>query len=159
MNRKAIYPGTFDPITNGHTDLVVRATKLFDEIVVAVAHNPDKTPMFGLNQRVDMAQQVLGDLDNVSVVGFSGLLIDFVAARDSNIVLRGLRAVSDFEFEFQLASMNRRLNPNIETVFLTPGEKNTFLSASLVREIAKLNGNVSEFVHPLVFAALQQQIK
>ncbi len=159
MNRKAIYPGTFDPITNGHTDLVVRATKLFDEIVVAVAHNPDKTPMFGLNQRVDMAQQVLGDLDNVSVVGFSGLLIDFVAARDSNIVMRGLRAVSDFEFEFQLASMNRRLNPDIETVFLTPGEKNTFLSASLVREIAKLNGNVSEFVHPLVFAALQQQIK
>ncbi len=158
MHRIAVYPGTFDPVTCGHEDLVRRATRIFDEIVVAVAVGGHKQPFFDLATRVSMAQQVFADMPNVRVVGFSGLLMDFVAAQSSHIVLRGLRAVSDFEYEFQLAGMNRNLNPQVETVFLTPAEQFMFVSASMVREIAMLGGNVSPYVHSVVLAQLQHKI-
>lgn len=158
MHKIAVYPGTFDPVTCGHEDLVRRATRIFDEIVVAVALGGHKQPFFDLDTRVVMAQQVFADMPNVRVMGFSGLLMDFVAAQSSHIVLRGLRAVSDFEYEFQLAGMNRNLNPQVETVFLTPAEQFMFVSASMVREIAMLGGNVSPYVHPVVLAQLQQKI-
>jgi len=153
-----VYPGTFDPITNGHTDLVERAAKMFDHIILAVANNPKKKPLLDLETRVDLAQEVLGHLHNVEVVGFSNLLADFVCERDANIILRGLRAVSDFEYEFQLANMNRVLAPNVESVFLTPAEHYSFISSTLVREIASLGGDVSNFVHPQVEAALKRNI-
>ncbi|MFA5172647.1 MAG: pantetheine-phosphate adenylyltransferase [Sulfuriferula sp.] len=158
MHKIAVYPGTFDPVTCGHEDLVRRATRIFDEIVVAVALGGHKQPFFDLDMRVAMAQKVFADMPNVRVVGFSGLLMDFVAAQSSHIVLRGLRAVSDFEYEFQLAGMNRNLNPQVETVFLTPAEQFMFVSASMVREIAMLGGNVSPYVHPSVLAQLQKKI-
>ena len=154
MSRIAVYPGTFDPITNGHTDLVCRATRMFDLTYLAIAHNPEKSPLFTLEERIDLAKTVLSGIDNVEVVGFSGLLIDFARQYDANIILRGLRAVSDFEYEFQLASMNRKLDRNVETVFLTPSENHTFVSASLVKEIARYGGDVSPFVHKTVFGAL-----
>ena len=147
---KAIYPGTFDPITNGHTDLIVRATRIFDQVVVAIAANPTKNPLFSLPERIDMVRQVCHDLVDIEVMGFDGLLIDFVSTQGAHVVIRGLRAVSDFEFEFQLASANRRLNPAVETVFMTPSENHTFISASLVKEIATLRGDVSSFVDPRV---------
>ena len=150
MHRKIVYPGSFDPITRGHEDLVRRAVKLFDEVVVAIAASPNKQPFFSLEERVDLAQQVLADLPQVKVVGFSGLLMKFLEEQGTTIVLRGLRAVSDFEYELQLAGMNRKLNPEVETLFLTPAEQHMFVSASLVREIARLGGDVSEFVHPLI---------
>ena len=146
----AVYPGTFDPITNGHTDLVSRATRLFDEVIVAVAKDTGKTPVCGLDERVKLARVALADIPSVSVVPFEGLLVNFCRSHNARIVLRGLRAVSDFEFEFQLASMNRRLAPDIETVFLTPAEQYAFISSTLVREIARLGGDVSDFVHPEV---------
>lgn len=158
MHKIAVYPGTFDPVTCGHEDLVRRATRIFDEIIVAVAVGGHKQPFFDLATRVSMAQQVFADMPNVRVMGFSGLLMDFVAAQSSHIVLRGLRAVSDFEYEFQLAGMNRNLNPQVETVFLTPAEQFMFVSASMVREIAMLGGNVSPYVHSVVLAQLQQKI-
>ena len=158
MHKIAVYPGTFDPVTCGHEDLVRRATRIFDEIVVAVAVAGHKRPFFELEERVAMAQLVFADLPNVRVLGFSGLLMDFVAAQQSNIVLRGLRAVSDFEYEFQLAGMNRNLNPQIETVFMTPAEQFMFISASMVREIAVLGGDVSPFVHSAVLARLRQKL-
>lgn len=158
MHKIAVYPGTFDPVTCGHEDLVRRATRIFDEIIVAVAVGGHKQPFFDLATRVSMAQQVFADMPNVRVMGFSGLLMDFVAAQSSHIVLRGLRAVSDFEYEFQLAGMNRNLNPQVETVFLTPAEQFMFVSASMVREIAMLGGNVSPYVHSAVLAQLQQKI-
>lgn len=158
MKKSAVYPGTFDPITNGHIDLIVRAGRLFDEVIVAIAHNPDKSPMFSHTERVDLAKKATANISHVRVVAFSGLLIDFVREVGAHVVMRGLRAVSDFEFEFQLASMNRKLDPEVETIFLTPSEKHTFISASLVREIARLNGDVSPFVHADVFAALQKKI-
>ena len=156
MNRTAIYPGTFDPITNGHHDLARRAASLFDRVIVAVAANPNKAPMFPLDARVEMAQRVLHDLPNVTVVGYSGLTVEFARTNNAAAVVRGLRAVSDFEFEFQLANMNRHMVREIETVFLTPQEQFTFISSSLVREIAVLGGDVREFVHPIVEAELKK---
>ncbi len=149
-----VYPGTFDPITNGHSDLVERAARLFERVLVAVAGNPGKAPCLPLAQRVDLARRVLSHLDNVEVAGFDRLLVDFARARGARVILRGLRAVSDFEYEFQLASMNRQLAPDIETVFLTPAERFAYVSSGLVREIAAFGGDVSAFVHPEVARAL-----
>ncbi len=148
--RRIVYPGSFDPITRGHEDLVRRASALFDEVIVGVAESATKRPFFTLDERVDMARQALAEIPGVTVVGFSNLLMQFLAQQKATMVLRGLRAVSDFEFEFQLAGMNRKLNPEVETLFLTPSEQYMFVSASLVREIARLGGDVSEFVHPLI---------
>lgn len=148
--RRIVYPGSFDPITRGHEDLVRRASVLFDEVIVGVAESATKRPFFTLDERVDMARQALAEIPGVTVVGFSNLLMQFLAQQKATMVLRGLRAVSDFEFEFQLAGMNRKLNPEVETLFLTPSEQYMFVSASLVREIARLGGDVSEFVHPLI---------
>ncbi len=150
MNRVIVYPGTFDPITCGHEDLVKRALSLFDGVIVAVAENTPKVPCFSLEERVELARLALAGLDNVRVESFSGLLVDFVRGQEARMVLRGLRAVSDFEYEFQLAGMNRRLAPEMETVFLTPAEQHMFVSASMVREIARLHGDVRPFVHPMV---------
>ncbi len=154
----AVYPGTFDPVTNGHSDLVQRASRIFEKVIVAIAANPAKAPLFDLEQRVAMAQTVLSPLGNVEVCGFSELLVDFVRARGAHVILRGLRAVSDFEFEMQLASMNRRLDHDIETVFLTPAEETSFISASLVKEIAMHGGDVSQFVHSSIVAELARAV-
>lgn len=154
---KAIYPGTFDPLTRGHEDLVRRAATLFDRIVLAIADSKAKRPFFAAQERIAMAREVLADLTNVEVVGFSGLLTHFVRDQGARVVLRGLRAVSDFEYEFQLAGMNRNLYPEMETLFLTPSEQHMFISATLVREIALLGGDVAEFVHPLVAKRLKQK--
>ncbi|MCB1923915.1 MAG: pantetheine-phosphate adenylyltransferase [Gammaproteobacteria bacterium] len=148
--KTAVYPGTFDPITNGHTDLILRATRLFDRVVVAVAKDTGKAPVCGIDERVELARAAVEDMPAVEVVPFEGLLVNFCRDYGAKIVIRGLRAVSDFEFEFQLASMNRRLAPEIETIFLTPAEQYAFISSTLVREIARLGGDVSEFVHPEV---------
>jgi pantetheine-phosphate adenylyltransferase len=158
MINKAIYPGTFDPLTCGHEDIVRRAANLFSEVVVAVADNTSKRSFFSLQERVDIATEVLADLRNVQVVAFSGLLMQFVREHGAGVVVRGLRAVSDFEYEFQLAGMNRKLYPEVETMFLTPAEQYMFISASLVREIAVLGGDVSQFVPPLVVARLKNKI-
>lgn len=155
----AIYPGTFDPMTNGHADLVRRASRLFDEIIVAVAANPDKNPLFPLEDRVRLANISLANVERVRVAGFSNLLVDSVHEYGAQVILRGLRAVSDFEFEFQLAGMNRRLSPDIETVFMTPSEQEMFVSASLVKQVARLGGDVSGFVHPKVAAALAEKMR
>jgi pantetheine-phosphate adenylyltransferase len=154
MSVVAVYPGTFDPITNGHSDLVQRAAGLFDHVIVAIAANPGKTPLFDLKQRVTMAEQVLSQFDNVEVCGFSDLLVHFVKSKNAKVILRGLRAVSDFEYEMQLASMNRHLENSLETVFMTPSEETSFISASLVKEIALHGGDVSQFVHEHVVEAL-----
>ncbi|KXF82772.1 phosphopantetheine adenylyltransferase [Enterovibrio coralii] len=156
---RVIYPGTFDPITNGHLDLVERAASMFDEVVVGIAASPSKKPLFELEERVALAKAVTSHLDNVSVVGFSGLLVDFAKQYDANILVRGLRAVSDFEYEFQLANMNRRLMPELESVFLTPSEENSFISSTLVKEVALHGGDTSQFVHPTILAALQERLK
>jgi pantetheine-phosphate adenylyltransferase len=153
----AVYPGTFDPITNGHSDLVIRAARLFGKVIVAIAVNPGKNPAFELKERVKLSQQVLGGIENVEVCSFDTLLVDFVRKRGADVILRGLRAVSDFEYEFQLAGMNRRLAPTVETLFLTPAEQFAFISSGLVREIAALGGDVGEFVHPAVQAALRRR--
>lgn len=153
----ALYPGTFDPITNGHSDLILRAQHIFGKLVVAIAENPRKTPLFPLKERIDLVKEVTRDMDNIEVIGFEGLLIDCVRENGAGVVIRGLRAVSDFEFEFQLASANRRLDPNIETVFLTPSESHTFTSASLVKEIAMFGGDVSSFLHPVVLDAVRKK--
>ena len=154
---KAVYPGTFDPFTRGHEDLVRRAATLFDHVVLGIADSRAKRPFFTLEERVAMAKDILGELKNVQVIGFSGLLIHFVREQGARVVVRGLRAVSDFEYEFQLAGMNRNLWPEMETVFLTPSEQHMFTSATLVREIAILGGDVSEFVHPKVAQKLKQK--
>jgi pantetheine-phosphate adenylyltransferase len=154
MSVVAVYPGTFDPITNGHSDLVQRAAGLFDRVIVAIAANPGKTPLFDLSQRVAMAEQVLSQFENVEVCGFSDLLVDFAKAKNAKVILRGLRAVSDFEYEMQLASMNRHLETSLETVFMTPSEETSFISASLVKEIALHGGDVSKFVHERIVDAL-----
>ena len=154
MTTTAIYPGTFDPITNGHVDLIHRASKLFDKVIVAIAINPGKAPTFSLAERVDLAEQTLTELDNVEVCGFEGLLVDVAKQKKADVILRGLRAVSDFEHEFQLASMNRKMEPDVETLFLTPAEQFSYISSSLVREIAALGGDVSDFVAPCVSQAL-----
>jgi len=154
----AIYPGTFDPITNGHRDIVERATRLFDRTIVAIAANPKKTPLFDLQERIALAQEVLADIEGVEVLGFDNLLADFAREHQVNVILRGLRAVSDFEYEFQLAGMNRQLASEIETIFLTPAEEYTFISSSLVKEVSSLGGDISPFVHPIVDAALKKRI-
>jgi pantetheine-phosphate adenylyltransferase len=156
MKRNAMYPGTFDPITNGHHDLVRRAASIFDRVIVSIAANPNKTPMFPMDARIDLARRVLHDLPNVEVTGYSQLTVEFARQHNVTVIVRGLRAVSDFEFEFQLANMNRHLAREIETVFLTPQEQFTFISSTLVREIAVLGGNVGEFVHPIVEAELKK---
>jgi pantetheine-phosphate adenylyltransferase len=156
---KAVYPGTFDPLTRGHEDLVRRASTLFGSLILAVADSKAKRTFFTMEERVAMAREVLGELKNVEVVGFSGLLIDFVRQHGARVVLRGLRAVSDFEYEFQLAGMNRSLYPDFETMFLTPSEQHMFISATLVREIASLGGDVSKFVHPSVQIRLSKKVK
>lgn len=153
----AMYPGTFDPVTVGHYDLIRRAASVFSRVVVAIAANPGKTPMFSLEERVELAAEVLGDIKNVEVQGYEGLTVDFARDNKLRVMVRGLRAVADFEFEFQLATMSRQLNPDVESVFLTPTEKFTFISSSLVREIAMLGGDVSRFVHPVVKAALEKR--
>lgn len=150
----AVYPGTFDPITNGHTDLVERASKLFDLVVVAVAESPKKSPLLPLHLRVSLAKTSLSHLPNIRVVGFHCLLSELIQREGANIILRGLRAVSDFEYEFQLANMNRKLSPDVESLFLTPAEHLTYISSTLIREIASLGGDVSQFVHPEVSDAL-----
>lgn len=144
--RTAIYPGTFDPLTRGHEDLVRRAVKLFDKVVVAVAASERKGPLFSLDERVDIAREALADLPQVEVAGFDCLLMNFVRQQGANVILRGLRAVSDFEYEFQMAGMNRNLHPDVETVFLTPGEQHMFVSSTIVREIARFGGDVTKFV-------------
>ncbi len=155
MKKIAVYPGTFDPITNGHSDLVMRATRMYDRIILAIAENAEKEPLFSLDERIELASRALHRVDNVDVVGFSGLLIDFAREAGAEVILRGLRAVSDFEYEFQLASMNRRLAPRLETVFLAPAENYTFVSASLVKEIACHGGDVGAFVHAETLQALK----
>lgn len=157
MPKIVLYPGTFDPITNGHLDLIERAAKLFDKVVVAVATNRGKNPLFDVDERVDLVRQVIEPMENVEACGFSGLLVDFAKQQNANVLLRGLRAVSDFEYEFQLANMNRRLAPDLESLFLTPAEQFSFISSTLVREIAALDGNVSEFVPRQVSEALAKR--
>ena len=156
MKRSAVYPGTFDPITNGHQDLVRRAASIFERVIVAIASNPNKAPMFPLEKRVQLAREVLADVPGVEVMGYQGLTVDFARQHGVQVVVRGLRAVSDFEFEFQLANMSRHLAREIETVFLTPQEQFTFISSSLIREIAVLGGETKEFVHPIVEAELKK---
>ncbi|NNM52564.1 MAG: pantetheine-phosphate adenylyltransferase [Pseudomonadales bacterium] len=158
MGKKLIYPGTFDPVTNGHKDLVERAARMFSEVVVAVASSPRKKPLFSLQERVMLAEGVFAHLPNVSVLGFNKLLAFFLKEQGAHVVLRGLRAVSDFEYEFQLANMNRQLAPEIETVFLTPSEHLSYISSSLVREIAILGGDVSQFVDAEVVLAFARKI-
>lgn len=152
--RRAIYPGSFDPVTNGHFDVVERARKLFDEVIVAVAYNDEKQALFSLDQRLDLLRQTIGKIDNIRVAQFEGLLVDFARAEKAHAVIRGLRAVSDFEFEFQMALMNRKLESDLETIFLMPKEEYTYLSSRLVKEIARLGGDVSKFVPPIVAKAL-----
>ncbi len=157
MAASAMYPGTFDPITLGHEDLVRRATRLFDKVIVAIAANPSKEPMFSLDERVELARTVLTDMDSVEVMGYSGLTVDFARDNGLQAIVRGLRAISDFEYEFQLANMNRHLNEEVESVFLTPTETYTYISSSLVREICSMGGDISEFVSPKVKDALMER--
>src|ERR1700720_710807 len=155
--RSAIYPGSFDPVTNGHLDVVERARKLFDEVIVAVAHNDEKEPLFSLQERLDLLQQTVGRIENIRIAQFEGLLIEFALAQKASAVIRGLRAVSDFEFEFQMALMNRKLEGSVETMFLMPKEEYTYLSSRLVKEIARLGGDVSQFVPSIVAKALAKK--
>ncbi len=155
--RNAIYPGTFDPITNGHIDLITRACRIFDRVVVAVAENKGKTPLFTLKERVQLASEALSGIEGVNVVGFENLLVQCAREHDAGVILRGLRAVSDFEFEFQLAGMNRHLDKALETMFLTPSEQYAFISSSVIREIARLGGDISCFVTERVDAALKEK--
>ena len=157
MTIRAVYPGTFDPITNGHEDLIQRASRLFDEVLVGVAHSQAKRPFFSLDERISLAREVLKPYRNVKVQGFAGLLSEFLREQDATVILRGLRAVSDFEYEFQLAGMNRRLAPGVETLFLTPSDKYLFLSATIVREIAVLGGDISAFVHPVTAQRMREK--
>ena len=157
MHDTVIYPGTFDPITKGHEDLVARAARLFNKVIIAIAENPGKNPVFSSAERIELAKEVLSHLKNVEVVGFDGLLVNFVQQVKAHVVLRGLRAVSDFEYEFQLASMNRQLNPDLDSLFMTPSEKNTFISSTLVKEVARHGGDVSRFVAPHVEQALKHK--
>jgi pantetheine-phosphate adenylyltransferase len=159
MHTKAIYPGTFDPITNGHADLIERAANMFTHVIVGIAANPSKKPLFSLDERVELIKQVTQHLSNVEVIGFRGLLADFAEDQGATVLIRGLRAVSDFEYEFQLANMNRRLNPNLESVFMTPSEENSFISSTLVKEVALHRGKVDQFCHPAVQLALSNKLK
>lgn len=154
MHIRAIYPGTFDPLTNGHADIVLRAARLFETVIVAVAANPSKQPLFSLDERVALARQAFADCLNVSVIGFSGLLADFAKSQQAQVLIRGVRAVADYEYEFQLASMNRSLNPELDSIFMTPSEKNTFISSTLVKEVCRHGGDVASFVPEHVKQAL-----
>jgi pantetheine-phosphate adenylyltransferase len=157
MQMIAIYPGTFDPITNGHIDLIARASRIFQKVIVAVAVNSNKTPLFTLAERVALVQAVTPEFSNVEVIGFDNLLVDCAQTQNAHVILRGLRAVSDFEYEFQMAGMNRRLAPQLETMFLTPAEQYEFISSSMIREIARLKGDVSSFVPEIVHHALNEK--
>ena len=159
MERIAVYPGTFDPITNGHTDLVSRAARVFPKVIIAIAESPHKKPLFTLEERIELAQRDMAEWKNVEVVGFSNLLVEFVQQIGGSIIVRGLRAVSDFEYEFQLASMNRHLAPKVETMFLTPDEDFGFISSTLVKEVARLDGDVSNFVSPAVARAMERRFR
>ncbi|QBL10369.1 pantetheine-phosphate adenylyltransferase [Rheinheimera sp. D18] len=159
MKIKAIYPGTFDPLTNGHADLVQRAARMFDSVIVGVAANPSKQPLFSLQERVALAQRAFAGIDNVSVIGFSGLLAKFAEDQHAAVLIRGVRAVADFEYEFQLASMNRQLNPALDSIFMTPSEKNSFISSTLVKEVCRHGGDVSSFVPADVELALKAKFK
>lgn len=158
MHTKAIYPGTFDPVTNGHADLMFRAAEMFSHVTIGIAASPSKKPLFSLEERVELCRELTKDLSNVQVIGFKGLLADFADAQGATVLIRGLRAVSDFEYEFQLANMNRRLNPKLESVFLTPAEENSFISSTLVKEVALHRGKVSEFCHPVVEKAVMEKL-
>ncbi len=158
MTRRAIYPGSFDPVTNGHLDVIERARKLFDEVIVAVAHNDQKNPLFSLEERLDLLRSTIGESKNVEVAPLDGLLVNFAIARQATAVIRGLRAISDFEFEFQMALMNRKLEATVETIFLMPKEDYTYLSSRIVKEIARLGGDVTDFVPPRVAKALQTKL-
>ncbi|MFZ5492137.1 MAG: pantetheine-phosphate adenylyltransferase [Pseudomonadota bacterium] len=153
-----VYPGSFDPITNGHADLIERAARLFGQVIVGIARNISKQPLFGLDERIELVRAVVGHLPNVRVMPIDGLLVDFVVSQNAQVILRGLRAVSDFEYEFQLATMNRHLRPQVETIFLTPAEQHAFISSSLVKEVARFGGDVSVFLHPTTAAALRARI-
>jgi len=155
---KVIYPGTFDPFTRGHEDLVRRAARLFETVIVGIADSESKHPFFKTAERIEMTREVLAPFPNVQVEGFSTLLMDFVHAKHARVVLRGLRAISDFEYEFQMATMNRNLYPEVETLFLTPAEQYTFISSTIVREVAKFGGNVSSFVHPIIEARMKAKV-
>lgn len=157
MSKTVLYPGTFDPITNGHIDLINRACRMFDKVIVAVAYNPNKKPLFTLEERVAMASKIFADNEQVEVEGFTGLLVEFAQQKNTIGILRGIRAVSDFEFEFQLANMNRHLDPELESIFLTPSEGYSYISSSLVREVASLGGDISAFVDPTVDIALAEK--
>ncbi len=157
--QRAVYPGTFDPMTMGHVDLVKRASKLFDSVIIAIASSDSKKPMFSLEERIEIGNKIFADDPKVEVVGFSGLLVNFAKENDANILIRGLRVVADFEYEFQLANMNRAMSPDIESVFLTPKEEYSYISSSLVKEIATMGGDVTRFVDPVTLEALSQKIK
>lgn len=157
--QRAVYPGTFDPMTMGHVDLVKRASKLFDSVIIAIASSDSKKPMFSLEERIEIGDKIFADDPKVEVVGFSGLLVNFAKDNDANILIRGLRVVADFEYEFQLANMNRAMSPDIESVFLTPKEEYSYISSSLVKEIATMGGDVTRFVDPVTLEALNQKIK
>ena len=157
--QRAVYPGTFDPMTMGHVDLVKRASKLFDSVIIAIASSDSKKPMFSLEERIEIGNKIFADDAKVEVVGFSGLLVNFAKDNDANILIRGLRVVADFEYEFQLANMNRAMSPDIESVFLTPKEEYSYISSSLVKEIATMGGDVTRFVDPVTLDALNQKIK
>ena len=159
MRRRAIYPGSFDPVTNGHLDVIERARKLFDEVIVAVAHNDQKQPFFSLEERLELLQKAIGDREHVKVAPLDGLLVDFAVAQKSTAVIRGLRAISDFEFEFQMALMNRKLEASVETIFLMPKEEYTYLSSRIVKEIARLGGDISQFVPACVALAFGKKLK
>lgn len=155
---KVVYPGTFDPMTRGHEDIVRRAAMLFDQVIVGVAKSAGKSPIFSIEERVELAREVLAPFPNVTVIGFDGLLMNFLHSQDARLILRGLRAVSDFEYEFQMAGMNRKLYPDVETVFLTPADEYMFISATMVREIARLGGDVGKFVQPVVNERLRRKL-
>ena len=157
--QRAVYPGTFDPMTIGHVDLVKRASKLFDSVIIAIASSDSKKPMFSLEERIEIGNEIFANDPKVEVVGFSGLLVNFAKDNDANILIRGLRVVADFEYEFQLANMNRAMSPDIESVFLTPKEEYSYISSSLVKEIATMGGDVTRFVDPVTLEALNQKIK
>ena len=156
--QRAVYPGTFDPMTMGHVDLVKRASKLFDSVIIAIASSDSKKPMFTLEERIEIGNKIFADEPKVEVIGFSGLLVNFAKDNDANILIRGLRVVADFEYEFQLANMNRAMSPDIESVFLTPKEEYSYISSSLVKEIATMGGDVDRFVDPVTLEALNQKI-